>query len=210
MLQIAPMRARGLKRTARATGTLVVVVLLAAVLAEVTLQVASLFARDRAGAGWRPGATYKVLCVGDSHTYGAGEPEQDSYPAQLQGFLDERAPGRYAVLNLGVPGMNTAQVLRRLPVLVARFDPDLVVVWAGVVSLPVLTVVALVVGGDANPTDFLIGAAAGSTATATAKRGAAEKCYEQNFHFHFDTSTGRLGHQSFISSSYTRMTIPPM
>lgn len=126
------MRTRALRRSARAAGTLLVVVLLASALAEVALQAASLFARDRAGAGWRPGAMYKVLCVGDSHTYGAGEPEQDSYPAQLQLFLDARASGRYAVLNLGVPGMNTAQVLQRLPVLVARFHPDMVVVWAGV------------------------------------------------------------------------------
>jgi lysophospholipase L1-like esterase len=126
------MPARFLGRSVRAVGTVLGVLLLAAALAEVVLQVASLFARDRAGVGWRPGATYKVLCVGDSHTYGAGEPEQDSYPAQLQVFLDAQAPGRYSVLNLGVPGMNSAQVLTRLPVLVARFHPDMVVVWAGV------------------------------------------------------------------------------
>jgi drug/metabolite transporter (DMT)-like permease len=43
-----------------------------------------------------------------------------------------------------------------------RVSAASVVVWAGVVSLPVLTVVALVVGGDADPSDFLIGAAAGA------------------------------------------------
>jgi drug/metabolite transporter (DMT)-like permease len=36
------------------------------------------------------------------------------------------------------------------------------VLWAGVVSFPLITVVALVVGGEAAPADYLLGAAAGA------------------------------------------------
>jgi len=98
---------------------------------EAALQVAALLAPDRAGV-WRPGAEVRVLCVGDSHTFGAGVPAAESYPAHLQVLLDQRAPGRFSVINLGVPGMNTGQVLERLPLQLARFQPDMVIAWAGV------------------------------------------------------------------------------
>jgi lysophospholipase L1-like esterase len=121
-----------MRRVLRWGASGVLVVCLGLATAEATLQVASLFVHDRSGDGWRPGADYRVLCVGDSHTYGAGVAEPDSYPAHLQRFLDERAPGRYSVLNLGVPGMSTRQVLNRLPLNVDRLSPDLVIVWCGI------------------------------------------------------------------------------
>jgi drug/metabolite transporter (DMT)-like permease len=42
-----------------------------------------------------------------------------------------------------------------------RVSAATVVLWAGVVSFPMLVIAALVVGGEATPADFLIGAAAG-------------------------------------------------
>ncbi len=101
------------------------------VLAEVTLQTASLFVPDRAKP-WRPGARHMVLCVGDSHTYGAGVEPADTYPGHLQRLLDEQVPGAYSVVNVGIPGMNTAQVRARLPDLVRRYQPDVILVWAGI------------------------------------------------------------------------------
>jgi hypothetical protein len=116
-----------LRKTA---GVLVFVVLVAAA-AEVGLRVAALFTRDRA-TPWRAGAPHRVLCVGDSHTYGAGVVPEEAFPAQLQRLLDERAPGAYSVVNFGVPGFSTTQVLHRLPDQIARWRPDVVVVWCGV------------------------------------------------------------------------------
>jgi len=106
-------------------------VLLVALVAEGSLRAASLFARDRASA-WRPGAEVRVLSVGDSHTFGTDVADEESYPAQLQGLLDEVAPGRFSVVNLGVPGISSTQVRRRLAANVARYEPDLVIVWCGV------------------------------------------------------------------------------
>ena len=99
-------------------------------LAEGTLQIAALFVHDRAES--RRGAKHAVLCVGDSHTYGVLVGRDESYPAQLQRLLDERSPGAYAVINLGVPGMNTAEVRSRLPVQAMRYRPDVVLIWAGI------------------------------------------------------------------------------
>jgi len=71
-----------------------------------------------------------VLCVGDSHTRGRDDP--DNYPYQLQRILDERAAGRYRVINVGVPGMGTAQVRSRFERYLDYYHPAIVVHWAGI------------------------------------------------------------------------------
>jgi hypothetical protein len=107
-------------------------VLLAILLAgEGLLWFGSLFVGERPATS-RPDASYQILSVGDSHTFGAGLPPEGSYPAQLQVRLDAIAPGEYAVINLGIPGMSTTQVRERLAVNVARYRPDLVIFWCGV------------------------------------------------------------------------------
>jgi GDSL-like lipase/acylhydrolase family protein len=105
--------------------------LLALVTAELALQLAARSSSDReaASGGDRP---HRILCAGDSHTYGAGVPDADSNPAQLQALRDARAPHQFGVVNVGVPGMTTTQVLNRLPEYVSRFRPETVIVWAGV------------------------------------------------------------------------------
>lgn len=70
---------------------------------------------------------FVVLCVGDSHTWGAGK----GVPARLAERLAERSP-RYRVVNYGVPGTNTAQLRNRFVSYLERFHPRVVIVWAGV------------------------------------------------------------------------------
>ncbi len=118
-------------RLLRALSVGVVVVAVAVATLEVTLQVASRFAPERAGA-WRDGARTRILCAGDSHTWGAGVERAESYPAQLERVLDEEAPGEYSVMNVGVPGMNTSQLRRRIPQHLGRHAPDVLIVWAGI------------------------------------------------------------------------------
>jgi len=73
-----------------------------------------------------------ILCVGDSHTWGAGVPEDGNYPAQLQDALRERYPSRRVrVVNAGVPGTNTSYVVRRLEGWIHALDPDAVIAWTG-------------------------------------------------------------------------------
>jgi len=98
--------------------------------AELLLQIASIFAPDRASS-WRPEAKNRILCVGDSHTWGSGVEREEAYPAQLQIFLDEQEPGAYSVINLGLPGLSTTQLRRRVPDWLSRYQPDLMIIWAG-------------------------------------------------------------------------------
>ena len=72
----------------------------------------------------------RILCAGDSHTYGVGVAPGESYPAQLEAVLRERGV-RARVVNAGVPGMNSEQLRATLPEKVASFKPHVVVVWAG-------------------------------------------------------------------------------
>lgn len=112
----------------RAIGRFLLFVLIALGVAEGALRLASgLLARDPAEELLPTTNQTVVLCVGDSHTWGMGH----GYPEGLAVRLSERAPS-YRVVNLGVPGSNTAQLRKRLAADLERFQPRLVVLWSGV------------------------------------------------------------------------------
>lgn len=102
---------------------------------EVGLQLASLVARPllarKSSRDASPDAI-TILCVGDSHTYGAPLPDEESYPSQLQVLLDERYPEwEFNVVNLGFPGVNSAFVANRLESQIKQIRPHLVMVSGG-------------------------------------------------------------------------------
>ncbi len=104
--------------------------LLALLLAEGGLRLLGLAVRHsrapRAGDGAR------ILCVGDSFTYGIGAPEGESYPDHLQRLLDAAyGPGAYAVVNKGVPAQNSSELAAGLDSLLAAHRPAAVVVLSG-------------------------------------------------------------------------------
>lgn len=74
----------------------------------------------------------RVVCLGDSNTYGLYlEPEQ-AWPRLLERRWREGRPGRAVeVLNLGYPGTNSSTVLRELPKILTSIRPEAVVVLVG-------------------------------------------------------------------------------
>jgi len=77
----------------------------------------------------------RILCVGDSSTYGLGASNTDkfSYPAQLQTLLNERGKHKkFDVINLGVPGINSSQTLHRFRDNLIRYKPDIAIVMVGI------------------------------------------------------------------------------
>ena len=66
-----------------------------------------------------------ILAFGDSLTFGTGANSEHSYPAELA-----RLTG-LTVINAGIPGEVTAQGVRRLPALLDRYKPQLLLLCHG-------------------------------------------------------------------------------
>ncbi len=85
----------------------------------------------------RPG-TLRVVCFGDSSTFGIGARMQDTWPAQLQDLLTDAAnrgspasgevsgARRVEVINAGVPGYTSYQGLQHMRQKLDLLDPDIV------------------------------------------------------------------------------------
>ena len=73
----------------------------------------------------KPPGVFRVICLGDSSTFGMNVEAADAYPQVLSKLLEEQTPGRFEVLNLGVPGYSSRQGLEMIQREVLRFEPDL-------------------------------------------------------------------------------------
>ncbi|MFQ5719354.1 MAG: SGNH/GDSL hydrolase family protein, partial [Acidobacteriota bacterium] len=85
--------------------------------------------RDHRVFGPRPAGTRRIVALGDSSTYGVNT--RWPWPTRLQTRLDRVAPGRFEVINLGVPGYTAFQGERLLATRGARLAPTHVVVYFG-------------------------------------------------------------------------------
>ena len=107
-------------------------VALALVALEVAMQIAA-YAAWRSGDGFATRAvtaTHRILCVGDSFTFGLGASPDRGYPQQLEALLKGEGLD-VAVVNGGKPGQDSADVLRRLPAQLDVVRPTQVLVLAG-------------------------------------------------------------------------------
>ncbi|MBU1148053.1 MAG: hypothetical protein KKD11_06830 [Candidatus Omnitrophica bacterium] len=74
----------------------------------------------------------RILCIGDSFTFGVGGTEGHSYPEQLEKILNKKNPlRRFVVYNCGIPGANSSMMLRRLPGWLSKYRPHFVITMAG-------------------------------------------------------------------------------
>jgi hypothetical protein len=97
------------------------------------LSVNALGMRDVERRWRRPPGVFRIAGIGDSHTFGWGVAQDETFLAVLERRLHEAFPGRrFEVWNLGVPGYNSVQEVRALELRLDRLAPDLVV--AGFVS----------------------------------------------------------------------------
>src|SRR5262245_2993458 len=75
---------------------------------------------------------HRVICVGDSNTFGLGVEEVRAWPALVQRGLASSRPGeKWEVLNLGVPGYTSWQIRRLVETEAAAMSPDVVVFETG-------------------------------------------------------------------------------
>ncbi len=101
---------------------------------EVALQLGAAVVRithESRGAAKDP-ERFRILCLGDSNTYGVFLERPEAYPAQLERELAALRPTQpVEVVNLGTPGLNSSRLLRQLPELLNTLAPDLVIVMVG-------------------------------------------------------------------------------
>jgi lysophospholipase L1-like esterase len=126
-----PPRRRRWRRPAACVGLLVATT----VLLEVVLQIGAyvVWRMERQPVSEIPPGQNVVLCVGDSWTHGMGssDPAKHSYPAVLQTLLRESTRRDWTVVNGGLSGQNSRDVLQRLPSQLAEFRPRVVCVLVG-------------------------------------------------------------------------------
>lgn len=99
---------------------------------KVQLRINSLGFRGAERTAEKPEGVYRVFCLGGSTTFGTGcYRDEETYPAQLEGFLQQMAPeGRtYEVWNCGVSGFNTVESLINLELRLLQFEPDAIVIY---------------------------------------------------------------------------------
>lgn len=73
----------------------------------------------------RPGV-FRIICLGDSTTFGMNVEAEDSYPRVLARLLEEAYPGRFEVLNLGTVGYSSRQGIELLRREAVHYEPNLV------------------------------------------------------------------------------------
>jgi len=75
---------------------------------------------------------YRILCIGDSVTFGYDVDQDATFPRRLEGRLRQRHPGRpIEVINVGVPGWSWVQGLRFLEREGLALRPNLVLAAHG-------------------------------------------------------------------------------
>jgi len=118
---------RGKKSAAGIIARVLFVLIILGVGTEAVLQLAHLINKGNGRGGEALSGAPVILCLGDSHTYGVKVEPDESYPGQLQELLEENGY-EAEVINAGVPGQNTSELRRRLPDLLDRYNPTVVVI----------------------------------------------------------------------------------
>jgi len=79
----------------------------------------------------KPEGVLRIVCMGNSSTFGWGVPPDSSYPRLLEKILEESSGGDVEVINAGVPGYSSLQGLVLFEREISTLEPDIVTVSYG-------------------------------------------------------------------------------
>ncbi|RYG68033.1 hypothetical protein EON80_12465 [bacterium] len=85
---------------------------------------------DKFGAGTALQGVRRIVCLGDSITQGGDGPT--GYVGMLRNYLSRVAPGQFRVINAGISGHKTTDLIERFDRDVLQNNPDLVTINIGV------------------------------------------------------------------------------
>ncbi|MDD5128175.1 MAG: SGNH/GDSL hydrolase family protein [Candidatus Omnitrophica bacterium] len=76
--------------------------------------------------------TIRIVCLGDSHTFGVGTSMRYSYPEQLARLLAlNNHQQRFSILNLGIPGASTKRQAQELKLFLKEHGAEAVILLTG-------------------------------------------------------------------------------
>jgi lysophospholipase L1-like esterase len=79
----------------------------------------------------KPAGTFRVICMGESSTFGFHNRDTETYPFQLEKLFQEQHQGvRVEVINAGFPYYNTGSILSLLKAELLGFKPDVLTVYS--------------------------------------------------------------------------------
>lgn len=111
--------------------TIITSIFLTILILEIGLRVFGAFYRAKASPEIRTiSHSFTIVCVGDSFVYGIGAPSDKNFPRQLQDIFDQTGK-KVTVVNRGMAGQNSAQLLKTLPEIIRSLKPDLIVILTG-------------------------------------------------------------------------------
>ncbi|MFH2137408.1 MAG: SGNH/GDSL hydrolase family protein [Candidatus Omnitrophota bacterium] len=73
----------------------------------------------------------KIVCLGGSSTYGTRVFKEDSYPRQLEKVLSGYSDKKVNVINAGLPGYSTANIISLLSLKIIDLNPDIIIFYVG-------------------------------------------------------------------------------
>ena len=78
----------------------------------------------------REKGSYRIMCLGESTT---ALGDNNSYPRQLEEILNQQDIGmKFSVINKGIPGTNTEDIVARLEDNLDKYAPDMVITMMGI------------------------------------------------------------------------------
>ncbi|MDD5155838.1 MAG: SGNH/GDSL hydrolase family protein, partial [Candidatus Omnitrophica bacterium] len=74
----------------------------------------------------------RIVCVGDSHTFGVGTGMSYTYPAQLERLLTlNNHEQKFSVINLGIPGASTKRQAQELKSFFNKHEAKIIILLTG-------------------------------------------------------------------------------
>ena len=79
----------------------------------------------------KPGGTFRVVCLGESSTFGFHNRDTDTYPYLLQQLAESQPRAvRVEVINAGFPYYNSGSILSLLQSEIFSYDPDVLTIYS--------------------------------------------------------------------------------
>jgi len=99
---------------------------------EVVLQCCHFFIKNKINLTQNEDKVYKIVCLGNSYTQGAGAPHGEGYPGHLERLIQEKYPlQKVIVYNWGIPGGNTSMIIAQISKALVDLSPHLIILRGG-------------------------------------------------------------------------------